>query len=222
MNKAETYTAKGVKVEGMALPKEFSEKENDFLVAQAVRVYEENGHIGMRNTKTRAEINKTKKKWYKQKGTGGARHGAKSAPIFVGGGVAHGPRALRRYVSISDRLAKKALLVTFSMKAKAGEIVLVTGLSKIAKTKEAATLFNKIAGKKKGTLVVSDGNVAVTKFFKNLEGINVEQYKNMNAYKVIFGGIILLDNEIFDVKKTDVVKAEKAEVKKTVKKEIVK
>ena len=91
MLKTKTYSLKGTKLKETSLPKEFGQKENLPLLAQAVRVYEERSHIGFAKTKTRAEVNRTTKKVYKQKGTGGARHGARSAPIYVGGGTAHGP-----------------------------------------------------------------------------------------------------------------------------------
>ena len=57
------------------------------LLAQAARVYLSNSRQSTSKVKTRSEINRTKKKWYRQKGTGGARHGARTANIFVGGGV---------------------------------------------------------------------------------------------------------------------------------------
>lgn len=201
MNKVDTYTIKGTKVEGITLPKEFSEKENNFLIAQAIRVYMEKVHFGMHSAQTRAEVSRTKKKWYKQKGTGGARHGAKSAPIFVGGGVAHGPRAIRRAYSLPLALARKALSVAFSMKVKAGELVLVNDIGKITKTKEASALIGKIAGNKKVTLVTSDANSGVKRYFKNIETVKNEIFKNMNVYKVMFGGIIILDSAIFEAKK---------------------
>src|SRR5579884_516617 len=77
----------------ITLPKEiFGAKVNPQLMSQAVRVYLANQRQGNAATKTRGEINMTTAKWYRQKGTGRARHGAKSAPIFVKGGVAHGPQ----------------------------------------------------------------------------------------------------------------------------------
>jgi large subunit ribosomal protein L4 len=73
----------------------FGQKPVASLLAQAVRVYLSNQRQGTSKVKTRADINRTKKKWYKQKGTGGARHGARTPSIFVGGAVAHGPTGLR-------------------------------------------------------------------------------------------------------------------------------
>jgi len=79
-----------------SLPKGFDLKKAEKLLVQIVRVFEDRTHFGLNKVKTRSEVNKTRKKLYKQKGTGGARHGAKSAHIFVGGGVAHGPKGEKR------------------------------------------------------------------------------------------------------------------------------
>src|SRR3989344_8061779 len=90
---APMYDVKGAKNGVYVLPKEvFGAKINQPLMAQAVRVYLANQRQGNAHTKSRGEITLTTAKWYRQKGTGRARHGAKSAPIFVGGGVAHGPK----------------------------------------------------------------------------------------------------------------------------------
>jgi len=72
------------------------------LLTQAIYVYQENTHIGTSKVKTRGEVDLTKKKVYKQKGTGNARHGSKSAPIYVGGGVVFGPRGFETFTKISQ------------------------------------------------------------------------------------------------------------------------
>src|SRR5260221_7335072 len=85
-------------------------------VAQAVRVYLGNQRQGTAKVKTRGEVERTKKKWYKQKGTGGARHGARSAPIFVGGGVSHGPTGTTDWsLKMSKPMRKVALRTALSM-----------------------------------------------------------------------------------------------------------
>jgi len=86
----------------------FSDKSVDSLLAQAIRVYQANLRQGTSYTKTRSEVKRTKKKWYKQKGTGNARHGARTPNIFVGGGVSHGPRAIENW---SLKLNRKSKLI---------------------------------------------------------------------------------------------------------------
>src|SRR3989344_6587757 len=97
------------------LPKEiFEQPVTAQMLSQAVRVHLANQRQGTQNAKTRAEIARTRKKLYKQKGTGGARHGDRRAPIFVGGGIAHGPKGIKRILSLPRQLKRNALKMTLS------------------------------------------------------------------------------------------------------------
>lgn len=201
MNKIDTYSIKAVKLEPTQLPKDFSHEGSLGLLAQAVRVYEDNSHVGYRKTKTRSEVNRTKKKWYKQKGTGGARHGAKSAPIFVGGGIAHGPRPVKRKLSLSKQLVKKALPIAVSLKIKENKIIVVSGLSKIAKTKEAGILTGKLFKNENILLIVSPQNLPVKRYFKNLKNVKVLAFSKLNAFRLYKAQAVIFDSDIFTKKK---------------------
>lgn len=221
MGKIDTYTVKGVKKESLTLPKEMDVDVNLALIAQALRVYEDGGHVGLRKTKTRAEVNRTTKKLYKQKGTGGARHGSRKAPIFVGGGIAHGPRPLRRILELPREIKRKALASALSAKVKDGLLVAISGMSSIKKTNEMKN-FIKLVGESlkvnKFTFVLSDKNTNLIKLTRNLGNSKTILYKELNVQNVFLGGVIVLDEEIFgNAKETK--KVEKEVVKKTVKKE---
>lgn len=196
MLKVNTYSAKGTKLADYSLPKEFTLKANLNLLAQAVRVYEERGHIGLRKTKTRSEVNRTGKKVYKQKGTGGARHGSRRAPIYVGGGVAHGPRPLRRVLILPAKMRVRAKQMAISFKAQNKELVLVDGIGKIKKTSEAAVIFKKLAKiyKAKRFIIAA---VEQNKVFRNLENIKAIPFKNLNAWQILTGGVLIIDKEVF-------------------------
>lgn len=206
MLKAKTYSLKGTKLADSSLPKEFGEKENLPLLAQAIRVYEERSHIGFAKTKTRTEVNRTTKKIYKQKGTGGARHGARSAPIYVGGGTAHGPKPIRRVLTLPKKMVKLALAQALTRKLLQKQIVVISGIDKLAKTNEAREFLTRIAKAEeiksnKFTFVLSEKNAPVKRYLKNLAGIKIEIYKNLNVFGVLFGGTLIFDNDIF-AKKT--------------------
>src|SRR3989344_3368471 len=125
--KAKLYTLKGLTKTDVSLPKEYVKTNAVSLLAQAVRVFEDRTHFGLSRVKTRSEVNISKKKIYKQKGTGGARHGAKSAHIFVGGGVVHGPTGMKRDLVLPLNMKKKALRIALSNKFASGKAVLVEG-----------------------------------------------------------------------------------------------
>ena len=201
--KANLYTYKGVKAGTFALPKVFSEKENDALLAQSVRVFVASGHTSYVTRKTRSEVVATKKKIYRQKGTGRARHGAKSAPIFVGGGLAHGPTGIKRQLTLPQKMSQKALGIALSLKAKRGEIVVVSAMDKITKTKDANILLSKLAGDGRVLVALSEKNKSTRLFLKNISRVSVVLYKNLNAHKVLSGGILVIDKEVFSKGKSE-------------------
>ena len=214
MIKAPLYTLKGTKTGEVVLPKDlFEVKPNLKLLAQAVHVFQERGHVGLRNTKTRSEVNRTTKKVYAQKGTGGARHGSRRANLFVGGGVALGPRAERRILVLPKTLKNKAKVYAFSIKATEKEIVAVSGLAKIAKTKEAGAFLAKLSkeiGAKRFTIVLSEAAKDSMMFLRNLGEAKTINYKDINAFDIWKGGVIVMDAEIFEKKEAPKQPAKKA------------
>jgi large subunit ribosomal protein L4 len=205
MIKIPRYTLKGTKTGEVALPKELNVKPNLNLLAQAVFVYRNRAHVGLRKTKTRAEINRTTKKVYKQKGTGGARHGSRRANLFRGGGVALGPRPVKRVLTLSDKIKKSAKLGAYFLKAKDGRLVFVSGIGKIAKTKEVKALIHALGEEMKAktlTFVLSKEAAPATKFLRNLMNVRAILYPDSNAFDIWDGGLIILDEEIFGKIKT--------------------
>jgi len=205
MLKINQYSVKGVKTTDFSLPKEMEVKENFNLLAQAVRVGESRIHPGLSKTKTRSEINRTTKKWFRQKGTGRARHGARSAPIFVGGGVAHGPTGLKRDLNLSKNMGKKSLYTAISLKVKEGKVLIISSVSTLKKTKEAQILINKIikngSDRNKITFVFSEKNIGFQKYFKNIKNVKTELFKNMNARMFYVPEYIIFDKDIFEKEK---------------------
>lgn len=204
MHKATVISAKLTKVGSMNLPSIFSEKVNKELLAQAIRVYEWRKHSRTSKVKTRGEVVASTKKIYKQKHTGRARHGAISAPIFAGGGVAHGPKGISRTLTLPKNLRVKAKAVALSLKAKDKNVVVVSNLDSIKKTKDASALVQKIYDKseddkvaKNLTLALSDSNKNASIYFRNLKDVKVMLYKNLNAFNVHFGGKLAVDKEVF-------------------------
>ena len=170
----------------MELPKElFGAKINKQLLAQAIRVYLNNlqGHFS--NTKTRAEVSGSTRKVYRQKGTGGARHGAIRAPIYVGGGIALGPKARKVALDLPKKMKKAALLSALSSKMAEGDIVGIKGLEKAAgKTAEIWNFLQKLG--KKGALIILDGkNEQVSRAVANLPNVNALTAEQLNALEVM-------------------------------------
>lgn len=216
MTKVLTFTSKGTKVGETVLPKEFNQKANMTLLAQAVHIFQERSHVGLRNTQTRAEVNRTTKKIYKQKGTGGARHGSRRANVFVGGGVALGPRAVRRILTLPGKMKARAKLLAYSLKASDNQVIIVSGLSKVEKTKSVSELtstLTKATGAKRFTFVLSEGAKGTVKYFRNLSNAKAVFWKDTDVYTIFDGGMIVLDSEIFAKKPETTKKAVNKETK---------
>lgn len=163
----------------------FGQPINKQVLSQAIRVYLSNLRQGTSKVKTRGEINLTKKKWFRQKGTGNARHGAKSAPIFVGGGVAHGPKGVENWrKSLTKTLKHKALISSLS--AQAQNFVLADSVMTLeGKTKAAWQLINQIAPDDQRVLVIlPERNVIVERSLRNLPNVLVRIAQNVNALEV--------------------------------------
>ncbi len=222
--KAKVYTLKAEAKADFSLPKEFEKVSAVSLLSQAVRVYEDRTHFGLSRVKTRSEVNISRKKIYKQKGTGGARHGAKSAHIFVGGGVVHGPTGIKRDLKMPINMKKAALLAALSNKFESKTAILVEGLSKIKKTNEAGKaieLLKKTSNIKSKVLVVLGAkDVTISRFFKNIKDVEVVKYSDLNAFLVLKKSLILIDSAVFEMASSP--KAVKAKVVKTVIKKAVK
>jgi len=190
-------TTTGKKTSTIDLPGEiFAAKVNRTLLSRYVKVYLSRQRSAGAKTKTRGQVTGSTRKIYRQKGTGRARHGARKAPIFVGGGVAHGPRPVKRELTLSKRMARKALAVSLTAKAKKGQIVAVDGLEKAKKTGELQALMDKIGGTR-FTFILAEANLAGAKFVKNLKSAESTPYKDLNAFMVYHGGTLILDKAIF-------------------------
>ena len=115
MAEAALYNCDGEKVDQIALPDEvFDAPPNQALVYQAKVRLGRVRRVGSVDTKTRSEVVATTAKWYRQKGTGHARHGSRSANIFVGGNKAHGPHGRKTTDGLPKRMRRQAMFAVLS------------------------------------------------------------------------------------------------------------
>ncbi len=205
--KLSVYDLTGKVVESFSLPKEiFGVEINKNLISQAIRVFLFNQRRGTVKTKSRGEVNISTRKIYRQKGTGRARHGAASAPIFVGGGIAFGPKPRDYSLKLNQKQKKSALASALSAKLKDGEIKVVKGLVKLEpKTKNVANLLNALGmSKKKNTVLLVTPKASkefdnVSKAARNITGVEVRGANVLNAYEVLKAKNILFMKEAVEV-----------------------
>ena len=139
-----------------------------------------------RATRERSDVARTGKKFGRQKGGGTARHGDRKAPVFIGGGKAHGARRREFDVSLNKKVRALGLKMALSSKAKTGLIVVDTLDIKDAKTKALAANFAKANWGKK--VLVIDGEAVNEGFARaagNLVGVNVLPAIGANVYDIL-------------------------------------
>jgi large subunit ribosomal protein L4 len=140
---------------------------------------------GNHKIKTRAEINRTKKRFGRQKGGGTARHGARSAPLFVGGAKAMGPVVHSHEFSLPKKIRALGLKHALSSKAKNGEIVVLEdAVSKAVKTKDLAAQFGKL-GVSSALIVDGEFDAKFVLSARNLTGITMLPAAGLNVYDIL-------------------------------------
>ena len=208
------YDQKGKEAGTINLPaKVFAAKWRADLVHQVVEGMRSNKRSGTADTKDRGEVRGGGKKPWKQKGTGRARHGSTRSPIWVGGGVTHGPLAEKNYKrKISKSMRAQALFSVLSKKMKDGEILFVDSLATSAiKTKEAGEVMKSLAkvsgwkplaNSKKPRVLTAlfSRNEKAEKSFRNLPQLEIVFLKNLNPLDVLSYQYLLIENPEESVK----------------------
>jgi len=205
---ANIYNQEGKSTGKIKLPEAvFGLPWNADLVHEVVRLMNSNSRDSIANTKTRGEVRGGGKKPWQQKGTGRARHGSRRSPIWVGGGVAHGPRAEKNYSrKINKKARVKALYTILSRKMKDGEILFIDSLNISApKAKEAKGILNSLAKIKGYELLSSKKHNAaifafdkkqdaVSKSFRNFGNVSIEEFRSINPVSVLSHKYLIVAN----------------------------
>lgn len=197
------FDAKGQSSSEVSLPEEvFNVKINKTLMAQAVRVYLANQRQGTQSTKTRSEVTGSTRKIYRQKGTGRARHGAVKAPIFVGGGIAFGPKPRDFSLKFPQKMRKASLASALTQQLKQDK-VMVLDATYSGKTKELSNILKVLnLHDKKGdahkVLFVFDGDQALDRAGRNIKGMKLTRASYLNTYEVLTSRHIVLVKSAID------------------------
>lgn len=211
---AKIYDKKGGIAGSIDLPaKVFAAKWRADLVHQVVEGMRSNKRSGTADSKGRGEVRGGGKKPWKQKGTGRARHGSSRSPIWVGGGVTHGPLAEKNYKrKISKKMRAQALFSVLSKKLKDNEIIFVDTLTpNEIKTKAAVEVVKNLAkasgfktlatSKKPRALTALYGRSEKTeKSFRNIPSLDIVFLKNLNPLDVLNRKYLVIENPIEAVK----------------------
>lgn len=207
--KAKLYQQDGTVKGEVELPEAvFGVEINEPLLHQVIVQLQANQRQGTSKTKTRAEVSGGGRKPWKQKGTGRARAGSNTSPIWVRGGKAHGPSPRDYYTTIPKKMRKLALLSALSSRAQSENVLVVDSiLCEQPKTKIIATLVSALSLNGKRNLLVVDkecSNIYLSG--RNIPDLEIKPISEVNAYDIIANENIIFGDEKLIEKVQEVVK----------------
>ena len=155
------------------------------ILHRVVRWQRNNAQAGTHKVKTRSEVSYSTKKIYRQKGTGGARHGDRNAPIFRGGGIYKGPTPRSHGHDLPKKFRKLGLKHALSAKMAAGQLVVLDEASSNGKTAALAKQVKDLGWKR---VLIIDGASVNEEFLKasrNIEGLDILPTMGANVYDIL-------------------------------------
>lgn len=155
------------------------------ILHRVVRWQRNNAQAGTHKVKTRSETSYSTKKIYRQKGTGGARHGDKNAPIFRHGGVYKGPTPRSHGHELTKKFRKLGLKHALSAKLKAGELVVIAAAEAEGKTSALAKQVAKLGWKRALIIDGTTVNDTFARAARNIEGLDILPTMGANVYDIL-------------------------------------
>ncbi|MFP5511116.1 MAG: 50S ribosomal protein L4 [Paracoccaceae bacterium] len=155
------------------------------ILHRVVRWQRNNAQAGTHKVKTRSETSYSTKKIYRQKGTGGARHGDKNAPIFRHGGVYKGPTPRSHGHELTKKFRKLGLKHALSAKLKAGELVVISAAEAEGKTSALAKQVAKLGWKRALIIDGATVNDTFARAARNIEGLDILPSMGANVYDIL-------------------------------------
>ena len=183
----------------------FSSKINESLISQVI--YKTNANYKGRRAKTKQknEIIGSTSKIYAQKGTGNARHASRKAPIFVGGGVAHGPKGQTKHKirKLNKNEKKIGVASLLTKKIKLNDLLIFNDFSKeIKKTKEIFSLLNKFHAKNSIMILDKSSRNNILKATRNIPNVKCTDVNHFSAFDIIkYKKIIFTETSLKELEK---------------------
>ena len=187
------------------MDKIFSVKINNKLVSNVL--YKSNANYKGRHAKTKQqnEVSGPTSKIYAQKGTGNARHASRKAPIFVGGGVAHGPKGELAYKKrkLNKNEKKQSIASLMSEKIKNNNLLVFSDFkSEIKKTKEMSVILNKFEIKNSIIILDKPSKEKIEKSIRNIPNIKVTDVNHFSSFDIVkFNKVVFTESSIKELEK---------------------
>jgi len=175
----------------------FNAEVNEPLLHQVITQYLANQRQGTAKTKGRSEVSGGGRKPWRQKGTGRARAGSNTSPIWARGGKAFGPDPRNYFSNIPRKLRKLALVSALSSRAGSEKIIIIDSIAcEIPKTKTMVQLFKDLAVEgKKNLLIIENEEKNIYLSARNIKNIDIRPVQELTAYDVMRNENIIFGNE---------------------------
>ena len=203
--KIDKFNIDGKKESIEVMDKIFSAKINKKLISGVLYKINANYKGRKAKTKQKNEIIGSTSKIYAQKGTGNARHASRKAPIFVGGGIAHGPKGEKNYKirKLNKNEKKMSVASLLSDKKKSSNLIIISDFkNEIKKTKEMNKILNKLEAN--NSLIILDKNSKdkVFKSLRNLPNVKTTDINHFSAFDIIkFKKVIFTETSVKELEK---------------------
>ena len=203
--KIDKFNIDGKKESIEVMDKIFSAKINKKLISGVLYKINANYKGRKAKTKQKNEIIGSTSKIYAQKGTGNARHASRKAPIFVGGGIAHGPKGEKNYKirKLNKNEKKMSVASLLSDKKKSSNLIVISDFkNEIQKTKEMNKILNKFEAN--NSLIILDKNSKdkVFKSLRNLPNVKTTDINHFSAFDIIkFKKVIFTETSVKELEK---------------------
>ena len=163
-------------------------------IYHAIRNEAANRRVGTACTKTRAEVNYSNTKPYKQKGTGNARRGDKKSPVSVGGGTIFGPKPRDYSYTLPKKVKRLAMKSLLSLGVEEGRLQVIEDFtSENGKTKDLAAIMKAFATQDQRTVIImKDDDVMLRRAARNIPYLHVLAYDKLSAKELLYGRKILV------------------------------
>ena len=179
------------------------------ILQRMVRYQLSKRQAGTHSTQNRDDVSVTTKKLYRQKGTGGARHGSRNAPIFVGGGVAHGPHPHSHAHDLPKKVRAMAMKHALSSKVQDEALIVIDALSG-EKTKDLVLQLKALNIKNALVIGGAELDEKFAKAARNIPNIDVLPLAGLNVYDVLRRKTMVLTREAVEGVNARFAEAEKA------------
>ena len=178
----------------------FGIEPNTVIMHQALVRQQANARLGTHSTKTRSEVRGTGAKWYRQKGTGRARHGDRKANIFVGGGQTHKPKPRDYTKKMPRKMRRLALRSALSAKAAAEQVVVLDQLVfDEPKTVEMLQLLDNLDIGGSAVVLLPERNENVEKSARNLEDVKTLRANYLNIRDLLGHNYVIMTKDTVSV-----------------------